>query len=53
VLENPRRVGKPLRAPLHGKLSARPGQHRVVYEIDKGPKVVAVQVVAHRRDAYS
>lgn len=53
LLTNPRRVGKPLRAPLDGKWSARRGQYRVIYEIDEESEVVTVLVVAHRRDAYS
>ncbi len=52
LLTNPRRVGKPLRAPLDGKWSARRGQYRVIYEIDEESEVVTVLVIAHRRDAY-
>jgi mRNA-degrading endonuclease RelE of RelBE toxin-antitoxin system len=50
LLENPQRVGKPLRAPLEGKWSARRGTYRVIYMID-GDAVVVLQV-SHRRDAY-
>jgi mRNA-degrading endonuclease RelE of RelBE toxin-antitoxin system len=53
LLTNPRRVGKPLRAPLDGKWSARRGQYRVIYEIDEKSEVVTVLVVGHRRDAYT
>ena len=52
LLTNPRRVGKPLRAPLDGKWSARRGQYRVIYELDEESQAVTVLVVAHRRDAY-
>jgi mRNA-degrading endonuclease RelE of RelBE toxin-antitoxin system len=53
LLTNPRRVGKPLRAPLDGKWSARRGQYRVIYEINEKSEVVTVLVIAHRRDAYT
>ncbi len=53
LLDNPQRVGKPLRPPLHGKHSARRGQYRLIYEIDDEQGIVTVLVVSHRRDAYS
>lgn len=52
LLDNPRRVGKPLREPLTGRWSARRGQYRVVYEIDEDRQAVVVLKVAHRRDIY-
>ena len=52
LTENPHRVGKRLRAPLEGKWAARRGQYRVIYRIDDELRVVTVEVVAHRRDAY-
>ncbi len=53
LVDNPHRVGKPLRAPLGGKWSARRGQYRVIYQIDEATNTVTVLVVRHRRDAYS
>ncbi len=53
LVDNPWRVGKPLRAPLGGKWSARRGQYLVIYEIDEPRQTVTVLVVSHRRDAYS
>ena len=53
LLTNPRRVGKPLRAPLDGKWWARRGQYRVIYEINEKSEMVTVLVIAHRRDAYT
>ena len=52
LLDNPHRVGKPLRAPLDDRHSARRGTYRVVYRIDEQPRTVTVLDVAHRRDAY-
>lgn len=52
LLENPRRVGKPLGPPLEGVWSARKGPYRVLYEIDEDNKVVVVLHVGHRRDVY-
>jgi Cytotoxic translational repressor of toxin-antitoxin stability system len=50
--EEPFRVGKPLRGPLHGLWSARRGQYRVLYRIDGDAVLVTVVSIAHRRDAY-
>lgn len=52
LLENPRRVGKRLRAPLEDRHSARRGTYRVIYRIDERQRTVSVVDVAHRRDAY-
>lgn len=52
LLDNPRRVGKPLQPPLDGKWSARRGQYRIIYVIDSADRVVTVLHISHRRDAY-
>jgi mRNA interferase RelE/StbE len=52
LLENPHRVGKPLRFELEGYHSARRGQYRVVYRIDDHHVVVTVVKIAHRGDVY-
>ena len=52
LADHPRRVGKPLRAPLEGVYSARRGQFRVLYTIDDGAVTVLVVGIQHRRDAY-
>jgi mRNA interferase RelE/StbE len=52
LLDDPHRVGKPLRGPLAGRWSARRGQYRVIYQIDEDRQAVVVLKVAHRRDAY-
>ncbi len=52
LLENPQRVGKPLRPPLEGKWCARRGQYRIIYTIDTTAQVVTVLHISHRRDAY-
>lgn len=52
LLENPQRVGKRLRPPLHDRHSARRGTYRVIYRIDEPRHQVAVVAVTHRADAY-
>ncbi|MEO3938102.1 type II toxin-antitoxin system RelE/ParE family toxin [Dermatophilaceae bacterium Soc4.6] len=52
LVANPHRVGKALRPPLDGLMSARRGDFRVVYEIRESVVTVHVVAVQHRRDAY-
>lgn len=52
LLEDPRRVGKPLPAELVGYHSARRGAYRIVYRIDDAAKAVLVVRVDHRADVY-
>ena len=52
LLDNPHRVGRPLRFELEGYHSARRGQYRVVYRIDEREVVVGVIKISHRGDAY-
>lgn len=53
LLENPRRVGKPLGEELVGIYSARLGRSwRVLYEIDEDAHVVIVLDIRHRSVAY-
>lgn len=52
LLEDPHRVGKPLRGDLAGLHSARVGAYRVVYEIDQGSRTVRVIYIDHRADVY-
>jgi len=52
LLDNPQRVGKPLREPLAPAWSARRGSYRVIYLIDERTRTVSVTMVAHRGDAY-
>lgn len=53
LLENPRRLGRPLMLPPYeGTWSARRGTYRVLYEIDDDAGVVTVTAVEHRADAY-
>ena len=42
LLDDPHRVGKPLRFELRGYHSARRGQYRVVYRIDEHDVIVDV-----------
>ena len=49
LLDDPRRVGKPLGAELAGIYSARLGREwRVLYEIDDGKQLVVVLDTRHR-----
>lgn len=52
LLENPKRVGKPLNAPLAPAWSARRGAYRIIYLIDDAARTVKVTSVRHRSDAY-
>jgi len=53
LLDDPRRVGKPLGAELAGIYSARIGRDwRVFYEIDDVKHVVIVLDIRHRAKAY-
>jgi len=52
LVENPHRVGKPLRGDLIGLRSARVGAYRVVYEIDERARTVCVLYIDHRSDVY-
>lgn len=52
LLENPRRVGKPLSREFAGYHAARRGTYRVVYRIDDHDKVVHVVRIDHRADVY-
>jgi mRNA interferase RelE/StbE len=52
LVEDPRRVGHPLRRELEGLWAARRGPYRVVYEIDDEARAVHVLRVDHRADVY-
>ena len=52
LIENPQRVGKPLRGDLVGLHSARVGAYRIVYEISEINRTVRVIHIDHRADIY-
>lgn len=53
LLDDPRRLGKPLGAELAGIYSARLGRDwRVLYEIDDAKHMVIVLDIRHRSTAY-
>lgn len=52
LVENPQRVGKPLRGDLNGIHSARRGAYRVLYRIHEDRHEVVVVRVDHRRGVY-
>ena len=52
LLEDPHRVGKPLRNERKDLWSARRGQYSVIYRIFDDVVVVEVVRVAHRADIY-
>ncbi len=52
LVQDPRRVGKPLRGELAGIWSARRGTYRVLYRLIEHPREVVVVRIEHRRDAY-
>lgn len=52
LLDNPHRVGRPLRFELEGYYSARRGQYRVIYRISEHEVSVDEISTSHRSDAY-
>ena len=52
LVQQPRRVGNPLRGELAGIWSARRGTYRMLYRVREQPREVVVLRVEHRRDAY-
>lgn len=53
LAQSPHRVGKELNAPREGTYSARVmREYRVLYVIDDDRRIVTVQSIRHRRDAY-
>lgn len=52
LLDNPKRVGAPLRGELEGIWSARRGTYRVLYRVNDESREVIVLRVGHRRDVY-
>lgn len=52
LLDDPRRVGKPLQRELTGYWSARRGAYRVVFRLDEEASVVRVVRIQHRADVY-
>lgn len=52
LIDNPHRVGKPLRGDLSGIHAARRGSYRVLYRINDQAREVIVVRIDHRRDVY-
>jgi len=52
LLDDPRRVGKPLKPPLAPTFSARRGDYRILYLIDDATSTVEVTAISRRSDAY-
>ncbi len=52
LVQQPRRVGKPLRGNLHGIWSARRGTYRILYRVNDEVRDVVVLRIDHRRDVY-
>ncbi|TAN29478.1 MAG: type II toxin-antitoxin system RelE/ParE family toxin [Actinomycetota bacterium] len=52
LLENPRKVGRPLQRELLGLYSARRGSYRVVFRLDEEARRVFVLRIDHRSDVY-
>lgn len=52
VVDNPHRVGKPLRGELTGIHSARRGTYRVLYRINDERREVVILRIDHRKDVY-
>lgn len=52
LVDNPRRLGKPLGNDLEGCWALRRGPYRVIYLIDDQKRAVEVVAVGHRSDVY-
>ena len=52
LLDDPRRVGKPLNPPLAPTWTARRGAYRILYRLDDTRRNVEVTAIRHRSDAY-
>lgn len=52
LLDEPRRVGKPLHPPLAPAWTARRGTYRILYHVDDTRGIVEVTAIRHRSDAY-
>lgn len=52
LLDDPRRVGRPLVRELAGYHAARRGAYRVVHRIDEARRLVHVVRIDHRADVY-
>lgn len=52
LVDEPRRVGKPLERELAGHWSARRGSYRVLYRVDEQNNEVLVLRIEHRSDIY-
>lgn len=52
LADNPQRVGKPLTGELAGLWSARRGEYRIVYSIEKRIITVTIVRISHRSNAY-
>jgi mRNA interferase RelE/StbE len=52
LLDDPRRVGKPLAPPMAPAWTARRGTYRVLYVVDGSHRVVQVTAIRHRSEAY-
>lgn len=52
IADNPRRLGKPLMFEHEGRLSARRGPYRIIYEVLDDEHLIRVLAIGHRRDVY-
>ena len=52
LLENPKRVGAPLRGEMEGIWSVSRGTYRVLYRVNDEDREVIVLRIGHRRDIF-
>jgi mRNA interferase RelE/StbE len=53
LIQDPVRIGKPLRRNLKGLFKYRIGNYRVIYQIQQNELMIIVARVGHRRDVYN
>lgn len=52
LAENPQRMGRALKLELEGRHSAHRSDYRVIYRIDARRRVIYIETIQHRSDAY-
>ncbi len=52
LLDEPQKIGRPLRGELDGLWVARRGAYRIVFELDDPKRTVQVLRIDHRADVY-
>lgn len=52
LLQNPEKLGKPLKGNFTGLYRYRIGDYRIIYSIERGLKLIRVLSAGHRKEIY-